>query len=295
MKSKLFILIWVALPIAAAAQISYTGGIYTQDFNALESGVIYRNYTTMPAGWVVSKGSYVWTTVTNGYSNNYGTYCFSSSASDPDKSIGLVIGSTGPAYLGARFRNATGVTLTAFSLSYFAEQWAKGAVTSSDQVIPFAYSLDATSLTSGTYVSATALDMHSINDGDGVFAALNGNAISNRQFISSTVSGISWLPDQDLWIRWSGVSHLPFNSNHALAVDDLSFSAVPQMQITITSLARFHILWSTNFPGYTLQSAPAPSPGNWDTVTNTPVIEGDKFGVKIDATEAQRYFRLKTQ
>src|ERR1039457_4682927 len=122
MNTKLFILLCVALPLAAAAQISYNGGTYTQGFNTLESGVIYHNYTTMPTGWVVSKGSYVWTTVTNGYSNNYGTYCISSTASDPDKSIGLVIGSTAQAYLGARFRNATGVTRTSHSLGYYAHQ-----------------------------------------------------------------------------------------------------------------------------------------------------------------------------
>jgi hypothetical protein len=294
MKTKLFILICVALPIAATAQISYSGGTYTQDFNTLESGVIYHNYTTLPAGWVVSKGSYVWTTVTNGYSGNYGTFCFSSSANDPDKSIGLVIGSTGPAYLGARFHNATGVTLTSFSLSYYAEQWAKGAVTSTDQTIPFTYSLDATSLTSGTFVSITALDMHSINDGDGVFAALNGNAVSNRQFITSTVSGISWLPDQDLWIRWSGVSH-QFTQSHAMAVDDLFFSAVPELQIKMTGSARFQVLWSTNYLGYTLQSAATPTPASWNTVTNVPVIVGGEFGVEIDTTEALRFFRLKMQ
>lgn len=283
------------MPVAASAQISYSGGTYTQDFNTLESGVIYRNYTTLPTGWVVSKGSYVWTTVTNGYSNNYGTYCFSSTGSDPDKAIGLVVGSTGQAYLGARIRNATGVTLTSFSLSYFAEQWAKGAVTSTDQAIPFTYSLDATNLTSGAFVSAAALDMHSINDGDGVFARLNGNAQSiQSQVLTATVSAISWLPNQDLWLRWSGVSH-PFNQSHAMAVDDLSFSAVPKLQISMASPARFQVLWSTNNPGYTLLWGPTPSPANWDTVTNVPVIVGGNFVVEIDTTEALRFFHLKMQ
>jgi hypothetical protein len=134
-------------------------------------------------------------------------------AGDPDKSIGLVVGSTGQAHLGARFRNATGVTLSCFTLSYVAEQWRKGAVSSNDQVMPFSYSLDANSLTSGTFVRATALDMHSINDGDGVAAAMNGNAASNRQYIISTVSGISWLPDQELWIRWSGIPYAFFSAH----------------------------------------------------------------------------------
>jgi hypothetical protein len=288
------------MPLAAVAQISYNDGIYTQDFNNLQSGRIYTPYTNFPAGWTIwtaspyTSGSYVWTTVTNGYSNNYANYCFSSSTNDTDKSIGLVIGSTGQAYFGAQFRNATGVTLTTFSLSYFVKQWAKGAVTSNDQVIPFAYSLDATNLKSGTWVSVSALDMHSINDGDGVFAALNGNSVSNQAFVASTVSGISWSANQDLWIRWSGVSH-NFYQSHAMAVDDVTFSAVPQLQISTASPERFQFLWSTNYPGYIIQSAPTPTPASWDTVTNIPTIMGDKFNVEIDATDTQRFFRLKMQ
>ena len=288
------ILLCAAAPISVTAQISYTGGAYTQDFDTLKSGTIYRDYTNLPAGWVVSHGSYVWTTVTNGYSNNYGTYCFSSSASDSNKSIGLVIGSTGQAYLGARLHNATGVTLKSFSLSYLAKQWVKGGVTSNDQVIPFSYSLDATNLTSGTYANVTALDMHSINDGDGVYAALNGNVVSNQAFIASTVSGISWLQGQDLWIRWSGVSH-PFYSSHALAVDDLSFSAVPKIAILPDGPSQFSVSWSTNYTGYVLESALTPTPPSWDTVTNVPIILDSEFTVRVHSTNAQRFFRLKRQ
>jgi hypothetical protein len=54
-------------------------------------------------------------------------------------------------------------------------------------------------------------------------------------------------------------------------------------------------LWSTNYPGYTLQSAVTPTPASWDTVTNVPVIVGSEFGVEIDATEALRFFRLQMQ
>ncbi|HWI56662.1 MAG TPA: hypothetical protein VNZ22_05515, partial [Bacillota bacterium] len=144
-------LVLAALPSGGLGQMLYEGGVYSQDFNTLQSGTIYTPYTNLPVGWIVSStynsGSYVWTAVTNGYSNNYGKYCFSLTASDPDKSIGLVIGSTGAAYLGARIRNASGVTITAFALSYFAEQWRKGAVSANDQVIPFSYSLQASSLT----------------------------------------------------------------------------------------------------------------------------------------------------
>lgn len=291
-------LLTATLPLAAIAQIRYNGGIYAQDFDALQSGTIYTEYTNFPTGWTVSStynsGSYVWTTGTNGYSNNYGKYCFSLTASDPDKSIGLVIGSTGPAYLGARFRNTSGVTLTAFSLSYFVEQWRKGAVSSNHQAIPFSYSLLATSLTNGLFVSVPALDLHSILDGDGVAAAVNGNAISNRQSVASTVSGISWLPNQDLWIRWSGVAY-PFSTAHTLAIDDLTFRAVPELQISSVNPTGLRISWSTNYPGYRLQSAASPTATSWDAVTNIPAMAGSEFSVEVEGTDVQRFFLLKTQ
>jgi hypothetical protein len=298
MKMRLLAFLTVTLPMAAIAQISYNGGIYTQDFDTLQSGTIYTPYTNFPAGWTISStynsGSYVWTTVTNGFSNNYGKYCFSSSAGDPDKSIGLIIGSTGPAYLGASFRNTSGVTLTAFTLSYCVKQWRKGAVSSNDQAIPFSYSLDATSLTSGTFASVPALNMHSIQDGDGVAAALNGNAISNRQVVAGTVSGLSWLPNRDLWIRWSGVAY-SFSAAHALAIDDLSFRAVPELQISPVTPGTLRFSWSTNYPGYTLQSAVAPTATSWDAVTNLTVLAGSEFTVEVKSADAQRFFRLGMQ
>jgi hypothetical protein len=227
MKTKLVILFPTFAALAAFAQVNYGGGTYSQDFNTLENAAIYTPYTTLPAGWVVSHGSYVWTSTTNGYSNNYGTYCFASTAGAADKSLGLVIGSTGQAYFGVQLRNTSGTTLTSLTLSYYEEQWAKGAVTANDQVIPFQYSLGASSLTSGSYASFAALDMHSIIDGNGVFGSLDGNAAVNRQLISGTISGLSWAPNQNLWLRWAGVSH-PLDGSHAMAVDDLSFSAVPE-------------------------------------------------------------------
>src|SRR5205085_3721510 len=170
------------------------------------------------------------------------------------------------------------------SLSYVVEQWRKGAVFSNAQTIPFSYSLDATNLTSGTFVGVPGLDMHSIHDGDGVAAAMNGNAVSNRQFVASTVSGISWLPNQDLWIRWSGVAY-SFFAAHALAVDDFSFRAVPELQISSVHPAGLGFSWSTNYPGYSLQSAAIPTATSWDAVTNNPVIVGSEFRVEVEAID----------
>jgi hypothetical protein len=298
MNTKVIAVLVATLPLVAVGQIGYNGGVYTQNFDTLKSGAIFTTYTNFPTGWTVSSafnpGTYVWTTVTNGFSNNYGKYCFSSTTNDPDKSIGLVIGTTGPAYLGARFRNTSGVILRAFTLSYFAEQWRKGAISSNDQTIPFSYSLVAFSLTNGTFVNVPALAMHSVHDGDGVAAAMNGNAISNRQWVSGTVSNLMWFPGQDLWIRWSGVGYSFFEA-HALAIDDLSFRAVPELHISSASPGRLRFSWATNYPGYSLQSAVTPTATSWEAVTNAPATSGSELSVEIEATDTQRFFRLKMQ
>ncbi|MGC3992126.1 MAG: PEP-CTERM sorting domain-containing protein [Chthoniobacteraceae bacterium] len=218
-----FFLLLTLLSSDASAQIIYAGGDYTQDFNSLQDSAIYTNYTTMPTGWQVSHGSYVWTNGSTGYSANYGTYVFASVAGALDKAIGLVLGTTGAASITADFVNNTGVTISSFTLSYYEEEWVKGAVTGSDQVTTFQYALNPGSAISDPYVNFSALDMHSINDGDGVSAPLDGNATANRQFITATVSGLNWLPGEDLALRWTGNAY-SFSTSHAMALDDLTFT-----------------------------------------------------------------------
>lgn len=101
-------------------------------------------------------------------------------------------------------------------------------------------------------------------------------------------------PNQDLWIRWSGVPY-SFFSAHVLAIDDLTFKAVPALQVSSVDPAHFRISWPTNYPGYGLESASDPMQANWDTVTNSTVILGNDFSVQLDTTGPRRFFRLKLQ
>lgn len=236
MKNTILILISSALVSnAASSLIEYSGGVYNQDFNTLQSSAVYTPFTDLPAGWQVSHDSYVWTNGTAGYSNNYGTYAFSSSTASSDKALGMVIGSTGQAFFGAHLQNTTGGVLTSFTLSYYAEQWAAGAVNASNQSIPFKYSLGGSSFVSDNYTSVPSLAMNSIQDGNGTFTALDGNLAQNRTLVSYTVTGINWKPGQNLWLRWDGVS-VRFSSSRALAVDDLSFSAIPEPSAPVLTI-----------------------------------------------------------
>jgi hypothetical protein len=143
------------------------------------------------------------------------------------------------ASIGLMLTNTTGQTLTGFSLSYVGEQWRNGGANAA-QKLDFQYSLTATAISdpNSAFVNADALDFTS-PIASGAAAGLNGNLAANRTAISSTVSGITWLPGQTLWLRWVDVNDgfgvdPAFNgtsnstADHGLGIDDLSFSAVPE-------------------------------------------------------------------
>ena len=64
--------------------------------------------------------------------------------------------------VGACFTNATGSTITSLAVGYTGEQWRLGTITRADRM-DFQYSLDATSLTTGTWVDVDALDFSTPN------------------------------------------------------------------------------------------------------------------------------------
>ncbi len=136
--------------------------------------------------------------------------------------------------------------------------------------------------------------MQSINDGNGIFAPLNGNDPANRQLISATVSGITWLPNQELWIRWNGVSH-PFDWSHALALDDLTFTALPNLQISTGAAGQLRISWPAGFTNFTLRSAVTFPPTTWENWSNNLTTSGSAITLDIPPTDPHRYFQLQLQ
>jgi PEP-CTERM motif len=63
----------------------------------------------------------------------------------------------------------------------------------------------------------------------GAEGAVDGTAAANRVLVSAvTVSGISWAPGTDLWLRWTDPQASGVRDD-GMALDDLSFSAaVPE-------------------------------------------------------------------
>ena len=89
---------------------------------------------------------------------------------------GLRSGSLVPVF-GACFSNGTGGALSSFDVAYTGEQWRLGTAARSDR-IDFQYSLDATSLTTGSWVDVNTLDFTTPNTA--TTGAKDGNAVGNR-------------------------------------------------------------------------------------------------------------------
>jgi predicted extracellular nuclease len=188
---------------------------YSQDFNSLAAT---GTSSTLPAGWFFAEtGTNANTTYTagTGSSNAGDTYSFGTAAAD--RALGGVLsGSLTPTF-GAQFINSSGATFTSIQVSYTGEQWRLGTAnrTVADR-LDFQYSMDATSLSTGTWVNVDTLDFTAPMAG--TVGLRDGNQAANRTTISFTFTDLT-LPDgTPFWIRWTD-----FNASGAddgLAVDD---------------------------------------------------------------------------
>lgn len=207
---------------AQAQSVQIVGG--TEAVETFDSLASTGTSAVLPSGWFLSEaGSNANTTYAadNGGANSGNTYSYGSSGSGERALGGLLSGSLTPTF-GARLQNATGGVLSGLLVSYTGEQWRLGTLGRVDR-LNFQYSLDATSLTSGSWNDVDALDFVAPTS-SGATGSLNGNAAANRQAVSAEITGLNLAPNAALWVRWSD-----FNASDAddgLAIDDISF-AVP--------------------------------------------------------------------
>lgn len=192
----------------------------TEDFNSLATAT----GSALPAGWsLLETGSGANTTygATNGSSSTGNTYSFGAT-SDAERSLGSVRTSSVASVFGVVLTNQTGATLTQVDLQYVGEQWRLGALGRTDR-LDFAYSLDATSLATGTWLDLDALDLIAPVT-SGVTGALDGNSAENQLLVSQSISGLNLAPGATLWLRWSDFDAT--GSDDGLAIDNFSARGV---------------------------------------------------------------------
>ncbi|WP_372729309.1 ExeM/NucH family extracellular endonuclease [Nocardioides sp.] len=213
-------------PAAAAGSITLSAldAAYSQDFNTLANTGVGN--TALPAGWALREtGSS--TTHDGGYAAGTGssttgdTYSFGASASTERAFGGLQSGTLVPT-IGAEFTNGTGSPITALDIAFTGEQWRLGTLGRGPDRLDFQYSLNATSLSTGTWTDANELDFETPNLTGTAVGLRDGNASVNRTRVAATLGSLTIPAGATFWVRWND-----FNASGAddgLAVDDFTLT-----------------------------------------------------------------------
>ena len=211
--------------------INFTGS-YSENFDSLAST---GTSTVLPTDWVVSEtGTSANATYTagTGSANTGDTYSFGAAGSTERALGSLQSGSVVPSF-GSSFTNTTGNPITALTVSYVGEQWRLGTAGRADR-LDFQYSLDATSLTTGTWVNVDTLDFASPVT-TGAVGALDGNAAANRTAVNATISSLNIPVGATFWFRWSSFDAA--GADDGLAIDNFSLAANVSTVPTVTIAA----------------------------------------------------------
>lgn len=203
----------------SAQSVAIVGGApAVEDFDAL---VADGTSSTLPDGWFISEsGTNANTTYAadDGSIQSGNTYSYGSAGSTERALGGLQSGSLNPTF-GAQLINSTGGTLAEIAVQYTGEQWRLGLAGRPDR-LDFQYSLDATSLTTGTWIHVDALDLAAPVDA-GTAGPLDGNDPANRTAVAGTISGLSLAANATIWVRWTDFN--ASSNDDGLAIDNISF------------------------------------------------------------------------
>jgi hypothetical protein len=244
------VLLVLVLSSSAVAQYSFTAlnTAVTENFNGLgESGGAQGTTGTLTANEefavTVLPNWRVWRRITapggsatiplfggadvgstaSGSVYNYGN--------DADRAIGsLASGTTQPTFGTSYVNNISGQTITSVSISYRGEQWRSGGRSNAapnpvNEILVFQYRITGTDLQSGVWTPFPALDFNELNPtagdamGGGASFPLNGNGSGNNVAISATLTGLTILNGQRLWIRWDDSDNT--GTDNGFGVDDL--------------------------------------------------------------------------
>jgi hypothetical protein len=179
--------------------------------------------TAVPENWFIAETG---TNANSAYSEGTGssnagdTYSFGAAANS-ERALGELTSGTLNSTLGARILNGDSTAIQSVAIGYVGEQWRLGATGRSDR-LDFQYSLNATSLSTGTWTNLDTLDFLSPLT-SGSTGAKNGNLAANRTSLSGNLTSLSMGNNQALWIRW--ISTNVTGADDGLAIDDFTITA----------------------------------------------------------------------
>lgn len=204
--------------VATRAQVVITSTTtpYTQNFNTL---ITSGTSSTLPTGWrLLETGTNANTTLAAdaGSSSTGNTYSYGT-GTNTDRAFGALLSGSLVPTLGVQITNNTGATITSLNVSYTGEQWRLGTAGRTDQ-LDFQYSLNATSLSTGTWTDVNALDF--VTPVTTTTGAKDGNAAANRTAKSTVITGLNIANGTTFWIRWTDFD--ASGADDGLAIDDFS-------------------------------------------------------------------------
>ncbi len=232
------LLLSVAAPALAQVSLTTLNTPYTQSFDSLPaSASITWTDNSSILGWYLARTGTPappFTVTANAGTSNSGAFYSYGTGTATERALGSA-GSNGSAdqFYGVRFVNNTAATVTSLDVAYTGEQWRNGG-NANVQSLVFSYVTGAapqTNLTAaGTLVPA--LDFPS-PIATATAAALDGNAAANRLALSTTITGLSIAPGDEILLRWKDANDS--GNDHGLAIDD--FSVTPHGAVAQPNLA----------------------------------------------------------
>ncbi len=206
-----------SLSLHSQVSITSTTTPYTQNFNTLKA--TSGTSTSLPAGWkLLETGSGANTSYASnaGATSTGNTYSYGT-GTNTERAFGALRSGSLVPVLGVQIRNSTGSTITSITVSYTGEQWRCGATGRTDR-LDFQYSLNATSLSTGTWTDNNTLDFSSLSTTS--VGAKDGNATANRAVKTATITGLSIANNGLFWLRWNDLDAT--GADDGLSIDDFS-------------------------------------------------------------------------
>ncbi len=200
-----------------AASLTLLNAPYAQNFNTLiNSGTS----AFLPTDWLqaeIGGTADAFFAAGDGSSATGDTYSFGTGSSN-ERALGTLRSETLGSMFGVSFVNDTSATIVNISIAYTGEQWRLGELGRADR-LDFQYSLDAFSLTSGTWIDYDPLDFVSPVT-SGTVGATDGNSAPFRTSFNSVILNAGVPIGATLFVRW--VDPNASGADDGLAIDDFS-------------------------------------------------------------------------
>jgi hypothetical protein len=186
---------------------------YSEDFSGMGASL-----TAYLPGWTainVTNGATLTMGVTDGNANTGNVYNVGA-VGDEERAFGTLADASITPALGAVFQNNTGSTVSKVSIQTKMEQWKESGNAGVNESVAFYYSLDATSLTTGTWTAVSALNLNEKLTSAISNNAVNGNLAANYTFPIQSIITLNWANGANLWIKWVDTNDSGANGMYAI-------------------------------------------------------------------------------